>query len=148
MESHRRASGMALLVAAAAAAFAGCSTIFTRGLNDDGRGNPVGGAQVRVLDDQGAPLALDITNAYGCFLISVRAPKGAKRYTLDVAASGFKPVRQDFALSADVLIVAIAPESSPDQSRIHVASSKERADRWIPNCAPPATMGSDSLTPN
>jgi hypothetical protein len=131
----------------AAAVCAGCSQVFTRGLIDDGHGNPVGGAQVRVLDATGAPLALDLTNSYGCFLISARAPKGAKRYTIDVVAPGFKPVRQDFPLAADVLIGALASSSAPDESRLHVASPSERSDRWIPNCAPPLTMGSDALTP-
>ena len=122
--------------------------MFTRGLIDDGRGNPVVGAHVRVLDDTGAPLAFTFTNVNGCFLISARAPKGAKRYTIDIAATGFKPVRQDFDLGADVLIGALAPSSTPEESRLHVATSSERSDRWIPICAPPATMGSDSLTPN
>lgn len=143
-----RASRKVVLVLAAAAACAGCSSVFTRGLIDDGRGNPVVAARVRVLDDTGAPLALSSTNASGCFLISARAPKGAKRYTIDVAASGFKPVRQDFDLGADVLIGSLAPTTEPQLSRIHVATPTERSDRWIPTCAPPATMGSDALTPN
>jgi hypothetical protein len=147
-EGPRRAARWAVF-AAAAAICAGCSSIFTRGLVDDGHGNPVGGATVRVYDESGAtPLSLDVTNANGCFLISTRASKGERRYMLDVQASGFQTARQSFALADDVLIADLAVSSSPQPSRIHVATSSERSDRWIPNCAPPNAMGSDALTPN
>jgi len=144
----RRARGWAVLTASAVIG-TGCSSIFTRGLISDDHGNPVGGATVRVFDETGVrQISFDVTNANGCFLISARAPKGQKRYTLDVEAPGFQPARQDFSLGDDVLIGNLAASSSPDPSRIHVATSSERSDRWIPNCAPPPTMGSDSLTPN
>jgi hypothetical protein len=134
---------------AAAAVCAGCSSVFTRGLVDDGHGRPVGGATVRVYDETGVTqLSFDVTNANGCFLISTRALKGQRRYTLDIEASGFRPARQDFELGVDLVMANLASSSSPEQSRIHVATSSERADRWIPNCAPPLTMGSDALTPN
>jgi Carboxypeptidase regulatory-like domain len=132
-----------------AAACAGCSSIFTRGQVLDAQGNPLGGAVVRVFDATGTTaLSLDRTDSHGCFLISVRAPKGQRRYTLDVEASGFRPARQDFSLGDDLLIAALAPASSPEPSGIHVATYSERTDRWIPDCAPPMTMGSDALTPN
>lgn len=144
---HRR--NPLVLFATAVVLGAGCSSIFTRGLVDDGHGNPVGGAEIRVLDETGtAVLALDRTDSHGCFLVSVRAPKGQQRYTLDVEAAGFKPARQEFDLRVDLLVAGLAPPSSPEPSRIRVATSSERADRWIPNCAPPLTMGSDALTPN
>jgi len=145
----RRGAMRGAFLLAAAAVCAGCSSIFTRGLVDDGHGQPVGGATVRVFDETGATqLSLDVTNANGCFLISVRAPKGQRRYVLEIQASGFRVARQDFALRDDVLMGALAPSSSAEQSRIHVATSAERSDRWLPNCAPPLTMGSDALTPN
>ena len=138
-----------MLLVIATAASAACSSVYTRGLVDDGHGRPVGGAVVRAYDETGATqLSLDVTNANGCFLMSARAPKGTKRYTLDIQSSGFRTARQDFALSDDVLIVELAPESEPGSSRMRVATPSERIDRWIPNCAPPNTMGSDALAPN
>jgi uncharacterized protein YceK len=132
----------------AAIACCGCSSIFTRGQVQDGHGNPVGGAVVRVYDETGTTvLSLDRTDTHGCFLISVRAPKGQRRYTLDVEATGFRPARQDFSLGDDLLIAALALASEPAPSRVHVATSSERTERWIPDCAPPLTMGSDALTP-
>jgi hypothetical protein len=140
---------VALCVVAAAAVCCGCSSIFTRGMVDDGHGKAVGGAVVRVYDENGGTMiSLDRTDANGCFLVRGRAPRGAKRFTLDVEAPGFRAARQDFALGDDLLIAQLSPDSDPGTSRIHVASYSERTDRWIPACAPPATMGSDSLTPN
>lgn len=133
----------------AAAACGGCSSIFTRGLVDDGHGNPVGGAVVRAYDETGRTLlSIDRTDSHGCFLVRGRAPTGQKRFTLDIEAPGFRTAHLDFALSDDLLIAALAPSSSPDESRIHVATSPERTDRWIPDCAPPMTMGSQQLAPN
>jgi Carboxypeptidase regulatory-like domain len=146
--SRRGAVRIALRVLAAAAC-CGCSSIFTRGQVQDAHGSPVGGAVVRVYDETGTTvLSLDRTDSHGCFLISMRAPKGQRRYMLDVEASGFQPARQDFSLGDDLLIAALAPASEPDPSRIHVATYAERTDRWIPDCAPPMTMGSASLGPN
>ncbi len=139
----------ALPLIAAVALVPGCAAIFTRGQVEDTIGGPVGGAEVRILDEAGnALLARDRTDSHGCFFFSLRAPKGQKRFTLEVEAPGFRLARRDFARETDLLIVVLAPTAAEGESQVRIATSAERLDRWVPDCVPPMPPGAESLGPD
>lgn len=146
---RRRRLRLLLPLAAAVALSPGCAAIFTRGQVEDAGGGPVGGADVRILDEAGsAMLARDRTDSHGCFFFSLRAPKGQQRFTIEVDAAGFRPARRDFARDTDLLIAVLAPAAAAGESQVRVATSSERLDRWVPNCVPPMPPGAESLGPN
>ena len=102
-----------------------------------------------MLDEAGnALLARDRTDSHGCFIFSLRAPKGQQRFTLEVEAARFRLARRDFARETDLLIAVLVPETDAGESRIRVATASERVDRWVPDCAPPMPPGAESLGPN
>lgn len=150
MTARRRGGFRRFLPLVAAVALApACATIFTRGQVEDASGDPVGGADVRILDEAGsALLARDRTDSHGCFFFSLRAPKGQPRFTIEVDAAGFRPARRDFARETDLLIAVLAPTAAAGESQVRVATSSERLDRWVPNCVPPMPPGAESLGPD
>ena len=114
----------------------GCATIYTRGLVEDAAGAPLGGASVRLSATTGEAVAAAATDGHGCFFLQRSAPKGQRRFTLEIAAPGFKAARLEVPLEPPILVGTLAPDPSAAESGIRPTTSAERAQKWEPRCIP------------
>jgi Carboxypeptidase regulatory-like domain len=143
----RRAA--AILGLAASALTPACTGIWSRGIVEDSGTRAIGGAEVRVLDASGQRvISTDRTDVSGCFFFSLKPPKGERRFTLEVAAPGYRTVRHDFELETPILIAILASDNETGESEVRPATPAERTDRWGPQCVPPFPPGAQSLGPN
>jgi len=110
-----------------------CATVYSRGYVEDG-GAPVPAANVRLVDARGQTVAADRTDANGCFFLQRGAPKGDRRFTLEIGADGFKTAHLEVPLQPPIFRVVLAPATSPDESRIQETTPAERLDTWSPRC--------------
>ena len=113
-----------------------CGTLYTRGLVEDAAGAPLGGASVRLSATTGEAVAVASTDGHGCFFLQRSAPKGERRFQLEIAAPGFKAARLEVPLEPPILLATLAPDSSAAESRIRATTSAERAEKWDPRCIP------------
>ena len=123
-----------------------CATVYSRGYVEDG-GAPVPAANVRLLGADGQIVAADRTDANGCFFLQRGAPKGDRRFTLEIGADGFKTARLEVPLQPPIFRVVLAPTSSPDDSRIQETTPAERSHTWSPRCIPVFPGGAQQLSP-
>lgn len=148
MTRSRAGRRLALTLLAALPALR-CATVSSRGLVEDGAGTPVGGARVRLLRAGGETVASAVTDAHGCFFLQRTAPRGEKRFTLEIGAPSYRPARLDVPLQPPVLLATLAPDSSSGESRIRATTASERSEKWEPRCIPLfAGGGAQSLGPN
>ncbi len=145
-------SSSALLVVALPAVWltAGCASIWTRGIVQDEQGGLVATASVRVVSVAGSnPVAMASTDMFGCFLVSHFAPRGERRFRLEVTAPGYELATFDLDLQAPVpiLVATLARSAFGSQSAIHPATDSERKDRWEAFCDPLLPPGSQTLAP-
>ena len=127
----------------------GCATAYTRGIVEDPGGGAVAGANVRLGGAGERPVETSLTDAHGCFLLQRTAPKGERRFTLEIGAEGYKSARLEVALQPPILLVTLAPDSSYGESRIRPTTSAERSEKWEPECIPLfAGGGAQQLAPN
>ncbi len=125
-----------------------CATVYTRGLVEDGAGAPLPGASVHLTGEGGVTVAAAATDGHGCFFLQRSAPKGERRFMLEVAAPGFKAARLEVPLEPPVLLVTLAPDSSAADSGIRATTSTERAEKWEPRCTPLLPPGAQELSPS
>ncbi|HYX19519.1 MAG TPA: carboxypeptidase-like regulatory domain-containing protein [Thermoanaerobaculia bacterium] len=126
-----------------------CATVYSRGIVRDGAGAPVGGAMVRLLGSGGGTVASTLTDAHGCFFLQRTAPRGEKRFTLEIGADRYKAARLDVPLQPPILLAILVPDSSDGESRIRTTTASERSDVWERQCIPLfAGGGAQSLGPN
>jgi hypothetical protein len=126
-----------------------CATIYSRGIVEDGARAPVGGASVRLLGPGGGTVASAITDAHGCFFLQQTAPRGEKRFILEIGADRYKAARLDVPLQPPILLATLAPDSSDGESRIRSMTASERSDEWERQCIPLFPGGgAQSLGPN
>ena len=126
-----------------------CATIYSRGLVEDGAGTPVGGARVRLLRAGGETVASAVTAARGCFFLQRTAPRGERRFTLEIGAASYRPARLDVPLQPPVLLANLVADSSSGESRIRSTTAAERSGKWEPRCIPLFPGGgAQSLGPN
>jgi hypothetical protein len=126
-----------------------CATVYSRGLVEDGVGAPVGGAHVRLLGAGGETVASTLTDAHGCFFLQRTAPRGEKRFTLEIGAQNTRAARLDVPRQPPILLATLVPASSDGEGRIRSMTASERSDRWERQCIPLfAGGGAQSLGPN
>lgn len=126
-----------------------CATIYSRGLVEDGAGAPVGGADVRLLRAGGETVASAVTDDHGCFFLQRTAPRGERRFTLEIGAASYRPARLDVPLQPPVLLATLVADSSSGESRIRSTTAAERSGKWEPRCIPLFPGGgAQSLGPN
>ena len=134
---------------AAGALAVGCSTIYSRGLVEDLRGDPVAGADVRLLYAENASqVSARRADANGCFFFNLRAPRDRRHFTLEIGAAALKPARLDVPLQPPVLIATLAAASEEASSAIRPASLRERSEKWEPRCIPVYPPGAQQLAPS
>ncbi len=143
-----RARGRLLLAALILSALR-CATAYTRGIVEDPGGAAVPGAAVRLVGADDRLVAADATDAHGCFFIQRTAPKGEKRFTLEITAPGYKAVRRDVPLQPPIFLATLVPSPSPGESAIRPTTAAERRDLWEPRCIPLfAGGGAQQLSPH
>jgi hypothetical protein len=126
----------------------GCGTVYTRGLVEDAAGAPLGGASVRLSRADGEAVAAASTDAHGCFFLQRSAPKGQRRFRLEIGAPGFKAARREVPLQPPVLLATLVDDSAPGESGIRETTATERAEKWDPRCIPLyAGGGAQELSP-
>jgi hypothetical protein len=127
----------------------GCATAHSRGVVEDTAGAAIPGAPVRLVGAADRTVAATRTDAHGCFFLQRRAPKGEKRFTLEIGAEGYEPARRDVALQPPIFLVTLVPASSGAASRIRPATAEERSEKWEKQCIPLfAGGGAQELSPN
>jgi len=140
---------VAIVGLGACALTAACAGIWSRGIVEDSGTRAIGGAEVRVLDAQAERvLSTDRTDVNGCFFFSLKAPKGERRFTLEVSVQGYRTVRHDFELETPILIATLASDAETGVSEVRPATPAERTDRWGRECVPQLPPGAQSLGPN
>ena len=136
------------LFAIAAGLTSGCASIWSRGIVLDEQGHIVKNASVTVTSVAGSGTVADMpTDSFGCFLVARVAPKGERKFRLEVAAPGYAPATFEFRLETPILIAKLANADSPARSEIHPASRDEQDEKWTPYCNPPLPPGAQELAP-
>lgn len=136
MKSSGRGSTPRLVAILVALPAFRCATIYSRGLVEDAAGAPVPGASVRMIGAGGGTVAAAITDAHGCFFLQRAARGDERRFTLEIAAPGFKTARLDVPREPPILLAALAPDSSAEDGGIRATTTSERAEKWEPRCIP------------
>ena len=127
----------------------GCATAYTRGIVEDAGGAAVPGASVRLVGAGDRPVDTSLTDAHGCFFLQRTAPKGERRFTLEIGAEGYKSARLEVVLQPPILLATLATASSDGQSRIRPTTAGQRSEKWEPACIPLiAGGGAQQLAPN
>ena len=94
------------------------------------------------------PLAVLQTTVKGCFDYSDVAPRDEKRFTLDVSAPGYKPVRFDFGIHELALLVVLAPESSEPASQAREMTFPQTQGIYEPLCLTAYPRAASGLGPS
>jgi hypothetical protein len=137
---------MALLLSTSLSA--GCATVMARGVVRGADGRPVPDATIRVrASGEREPFLAAKSEADGCFNARELAPRGARRFTIELSAPGRKPISLETGTTSPILLVLLEPDSVDEASAVRPMTAAERSALWEPVCAAAIPRAASSLAP-